>query len=383
VNGKKPEMIAVLLSVLCLSATAWAQSVHTFVEQGNGLYTQGSFNEAIDKYDQALLERPDAVEARFNKANSYYRLDDLAAAIELYRQVASESKDMELVAKARYNLGNCHFQQGLKQQDSNLEKALEALKNSIGHWRQVLDMEPEDEKAAENIEVARLIIKDIIDQLNKQRQQQQEQAEEQKQLQEELKELLEKQRALAQQTQDTKNQADKGDISQQQAAENYAEQANEQSQLRQDTEQTVQELMQQQEELMQQQDPNTPPTPQMQQAAGELTQAAANQTNAQEQLNAADGAQAKHSEDKAAEHIENALKALSEGDKQNQQQQQQQQQPQDPNQGQEPNRPQQPKEQETEAPDATAQEILDKEQREKKMRQMFQRSGYQKVDKDW
>jgi Ca-activated chloride channel family protein len=360
-----------------LLTTAGAQSVRTFVHQGNNLYTEGSFNEAVDKYDQALLEKPDAPEPKFNKANSYYRLDDLTAAIELYRQVASESRDMKLVTKARYNLGNCQFEQGLKQQDSNLEKALEALRNSIGHWRQVLDMEPENEKAAKNIEVVRLIIKDIIDQLNKQKQQQQQQAEKQKQLQEKLKELLERQQALAQQTQDTKNQADKGDISQQQAAENYAEQANEQSQLRQDTEQTTQELMQQQ-------DPNTAPPPQMQQAAGELAQAAANQTNAQEQLNAADGAHAKQSEDKAAEHIENALKALSEGDQQGQQQQQQQQQPpQDPNQAQEPNQPQQPKEQKTEAADATAQEILDKEQREKKMRQMFQRGGYQKVDKDW
>jgi hypothetical protein len=377
VNEKKSKIIAVLLSVLCLLTTARAQSVHTFVQQGNSLYTEGGFNEAIDKYDQALLEKPDAVEPKFNKANSYYRLDDLAAAIELYRQVASESKDMKLVAKARYNLGNCQFQQGLKQQDSDLEKALEALGNSIGHWRQVLDMEPENDKAATNIEVARLTIKDIIDQLNKQKQQQQEQAEKQRQLQEKLKELLERQQALAQQTQDTKNQADRGDISQEQAAKNYTEQANEQSQLRQDTEQTAQELIQQQ-------DPNAPPPPQMQQAAGELGQAAANQTNAQEQLNAANGAHAKQSEDKAAEHIENALKALFEGDQQGQQQQQQQQQPpQDPNQAQEPNQPQQPKEQKTDAPDATAQEILDKEQREKKMRQMFQRGGYQKVDKDW
>jgi hypothetical protein len=362
--------------MLCLPATARAQSVRSFVQQGNSLYTEGSFNEAIDRYDQALLEKPDALEPKFNKANSYYRLDDLAAAIELYREVASESKDMKLVARARYNLGNCYFQQGLKQRDSNLEKALEALRNSIGHWRQVLDIEPENERAGRNIEVARLIIKDIIDQLNKQRQQQEQQAEKQKQLQEKLKELLKKQAALAQRTQDTKGQADKGDISQEQAAENYAEQANEQSQLRQDTEQTAQELMQRQ-------DPNTPPPPQMQQAAAELGQAAAKQTTAHEQLNAADGAQAKQSEDKAAEHIENALKALLQGDKQGQQQQQQQQQAQDPNQAQEPNQPQQPKEQKTEAADATAQEILDKEQREKKMRQMLQRGGYQKVDKDW
>ena len=35
------------------------------------------------------------------------------------------------------------------------------------------------------------------------------------------------------------------------------------------------------------------------------------------------------------------------------------------------------------APDATAQEILDKEQEQKKKRQILQRRGWQKVEKDW
>jgi chemotaxis protein histidine kinase CheA len=375
VNARKPEVTLSFLVVLLLLQAAGAQSARTLVRRGNNLYAKDNFNEAINKYDQALLEKPDALEPKFNKANSYYRLDDLAKASDLYRETAAESKDMNLVAKARYNLGNCRFRQGLRQQDSNLEKALEGFKNSIGHWRQVLDIEPDNEKAAKNIEVARLIIKDIIDRLNKQRQQQARQAAKQKQLQEKLKQLLEKQKALADRTQQTTSQADKGDISQQQAANNYAEQANEQSQLRQDTEQTAQELMQQQ-------DPNTPPPPQMQQAEAELGQAAANQTNAQQQLNAADGAQAKQSEDKAVEHIEKALRALSEGSQEDQQQQQQQAQ-QDPNDIQDPNEGQQPQQQKAYAPDATAQEILDKEQQEKKTRQMLQRGGYQEVDKDW
>jgi nucleoside-diphosphate-sugar epimerase len=43
--------------------------------------------------------------------------------------------------------------------------------NNPSIWRPVLDIEPKNEKAAKNIEVARLIIKDIIDQINKQKQQ--------------------------------------------------------------------------------------------------------------------------------------------------------------------------------------------------------------------
>jgi Ca-activated chloride channel family protein len=170
VNEKKLKILAILLLVLPLLQAARAESVWTSVRQGNRLYAQGNFNEAINSYEQALLEKPQAQVPKFNKANSCYRLDDLAKAVDLYKEVAAESKDMKLVAKAKYNLGNCSFQQGIKQRDSDLQKALEDLKTSITHWRQVLDIDPTNEKAAKNIEVARLIIKDIIDQINKQKQ---------------------------------------------------------------------------------------------------------------------------------------------------------------------------------------------------------------------
>lgn len=259
-----------MLLILVMLQAAFAESARISTSQGNQLYQQGKFDEAIGQYDRALIDRPEALEPKFNKANSYYRLDDLEKAMNLYREVAAESKDMKLVTKAKYNLGNCSFQQGSKQRDSNLQKAIEEMETAIGHWRSVLDIEPENEKAAKNIEVARLIIKDILDQL--------------------------------------KNQ--------------------------------------------QQKDPNQPQDPNQQ------------QRNQQYQQNQQQQAQDPN---------------------QNQQQQgQDPNQPQDPNQGQ--SQQQEQKQQDDEkkqAPDTTAQEILDKEQRDKKQRQILQRARYQKVDKDW
>jgi len=171
VNVKKFNITAALV-ILSLTQPVWGGPAQGILREGNKLYAEGNFNEAINKYDESLVEAPEALEPKFNKANSYYRLDDLEKAIDLYREVAADSKDMKLVTKAKYNLGNCSFQQGLKQRDSNLQKAIEDLKTAIGDWRGVLDIEPENENAAKNIEVARLIIKDIRDQMNKQKQQQ-------------------------------------------------------------------------------------------------------------------------------------------------------------------------------------------------------------------
>ena len=277
-NARKHKTILQVVLVLALVQAATAESVRVVTSEGNKLYRQGNFNEAINQYDQALVEAPQALEPKFNKANSYYRLDDLTQAMNLYREVAAESKDMTLVAKAKYNLGNTYFQQGSKQTDSNLQKAIEDMETAIGSWRGVLDIESDNTKAARNIEVARLTIKDLLDQLNKQQQQQD---------------------------------------------PNQPQDPNQQSQ-------------QNQQQQSSQQDSNQPQSEQQQQQ----------QQTAQEDPN----------------------------------------QPQDPNQAQEQQQEQQEAQEEKEkqmAPDTTAQEILDREQRQRKERQIFERARWQKVEKDW
>ena len=166
-------VVVVLAILLAVCVPLRADAVREVLQEGNRLYGSEQYTDAINKYNEVLVEKPQALEPKFNKANSYYRLDDLAEAMDLYREAAAESKDMSLVAKAKYNLGNCFFQQGSKQRDSDLQKALEDMKTSITYWRQVLDIDPKDEKAARNIEVARLTIKDILDQLKQQQKDQQ------------------------------------------------------------------------------------------------------------------------------------------------------------------------------------------------------------------
>jgi len=278
-----PTFFLVVLGLLLGShpLLARAGSVREMLRQGNRLYGDSQFAEAVNKYNEALVEQPQAVEPKFNKADSYYRLDDLSEAMDLYQQVAAESKDMSLVARSKYNLGNCYFQRGTKQRDSNLQKALEDMQTSIANWRQVLDLDPQNKKAAKNIEVARLTIKDILDQMKKQ--------------QEEQKKQQNQQNQQDQQKQQQQNQS------------------------------------QQQNQPKPQPDPNKPQDP-----------------------NQAQGAEPKP----------------------------------DPNQPQPEQKPaqeQQDKQQEAKAePDATAREIIDNEQRQKKEREMLrQRGRYQEVEKDW
>jgi len=289
VSVKELHNWMVLPLVLLAVAGARAESAREMLAQGNKLFADGEYTEAINKYNEVLVERPEAQEPKFNKANSYYRLDDLGEAIDLYQEVAAESKDMALVAKAKYNLGNCFFQRGSKQRDSDLQKAVEDMKTSIAHWRQVLDLDGENEKAARNIEVARLTIKDILDQLKRQQENQQQQQQGQ---------------------QDQQQQEQQGQGQQQSPPEGQAEPEPSQ-------------------------DPNEARDPNQPQDAGR--QQDPNETQ----------------------------------DKQEPQQQQQSQ------------TEDQQQQKETVVPDTTAQEILDKEQRQKEQRRILQRTQTRKVEKDW
>jgi len=387
VNAGKLNIIFISLLLLLSLQTASAGPAAVAVRQGNKLYADGKYNEAIKKYDDALVDSPQALEPKFDKAASYFRLNDTAKAIELYKQVAAESRDMSLVARAKYNLGNCYFVEGTKQKDSDLQKALENMRSAIDNWRAALEIEPDNEKAAKNIEVAQLTIKDIMDRIHKQQQQQKQQAQKRKELADKLKQLYKRQKQLADRTARTKQQADANDISRQQASRDYNDIADSQSQLRDETEQTLGQI---------QREPNLAQQPQPQQAAKELGTAAQKQSDAEKQLKDSAAEQATQSQDEAAEHIQNAIKSLSKQQnkqqgqnrqrKQQQQQARQQQQQQEPNQPAEPNQPQHrknKKQQQAAAPDETAQEILDKEQRQHKQRQMLQSPAYQKVDKDW
>jgi len=140
---------------------------------------------------------------------------------------------------------------------------------------------------------------------------------------------------------------------------------------------------------IQQSDPNNPQPPQQKHAADELKQAIDNQANAGAQLNQSDASAAKQSQDSAAQHLEKALQALSQSNQTNQQKQQQKNKQGQAQQSQEPNQPakvKQPSEKQDKtvsAQDATAEEILNKEQQGKKQRQILERRAYQKVEKDW
>lgn len=133
------RMVLVALAGLTLSASpAHAQAGRAQVEEGNRLYAEGRFQEAYEKYLEALSEAPGSPLIRFNEGNALYRSQEYRRALDAYR-AAIENGDPALAASGWYNLGNALYR------DRALEESLEA-------YKQALRLEPGNVDAKHNLE---------------------------------------------------------------------------------------------------------------------------------------------------------------------------------------------------------------------------------------
>jgi tetratricopeptide (TPR) repeat protein len=164
-------MIALCAWPVVTASAALAESPGRLVAKGNKQYDKKDFAKAIELYDRASVKAPESAIVAFNKGDAFFKQGDLEKAREQFQQAASKTKNLPFESKAWYNLGNCAFEEGKRQEDSDLQKALESLQQSVKHYGTALEKDPGNKLAAENLEIARLKIKDLLDKQQKQQQQ--------------------------------------------------------------------------------------------------------------------------------------------------------------------------------------------------------------------
>ncbi len=148
--GVLPSMLLGL--TLLLPSPAAAQAGRTEVREGNRLYQEGRFEDAHEKYLEALRAAPGSPVVRFNDGNALYQTDEFQRAVEAYQE-AIEAGDPALESQAWYNAGNSFFRQ------QQLAEAIEA-------YKQALRADPGDVDAKHNLELA-------LEQMEQQQQNQQ------------------------------------------------------------------------------------------------------------------------------------------------------------------------------------------------------------------
>lgn len=305
---------------------------------------------------------------------------DYVKAGEMFEQAALKAKNLSLEARSQYNLGNCAFRESERQRDSDLQKSLKALEKSISHYQKAVRLDPTLKDAAHNIEIARLTMKQILDEIKKKQEQAKKQMEEQQKHADKLKELIEKQERLAKDTKalqdEKKEKGDSGDL--QKDSQVLAES---QKDLKNQTEKLTEQMK----------PPQNKPNPSVEKSKGHLQRAISEQDKAEKKLEEQDLQNAHTAQEKAAEEMKKALgEAGGQGGDSPEQKEQGGQEKQNEGQenraGQESKPEQQGAEEQQQAAvqrDERVHDILDEERENRERRQLGVDGGYRAVDKDW
>jgi Ca-activated chloride channel family protein len=140
-RGRRVELLAILLA-LCPGLMAFdpIHSPSDAITAGNGQMKAGKPSEALNSYDKAVKELPGDPGAHFDRGTALAALSRFDEAGEEFLH-ATEAKDPGLKAAAFYNLGNAFMKK------DKFKEAIEAYKRS-------LTLNPKDERAKWNLEIA-------------------------------------------------------------------------------------------------------------------------------------------------------------------------------------------------------------------------------------
>ena len=111
-------IIAFLVSALSVSA----QSDEKAIRKGNRNYKGGRYEQAIERYKEALEIRPNNAKAQFNLGDAYYAKQSYDTAYAEFQKVVEMSPDAKLKSDAVYNMGNCLLAQDKYYDAFNLYK---------------------------------------------------------------------------------------------------------------------------------------------------------------------------------------------------------------------------------------------------------------------
>ncbi|HZN04764.1 MAG TPA: VWA domain-containing protein [Candidatus Polarisedimenticolia bacterium] len=163
-GGSRPGARAAAAALCALlgamfATPASAADVASRNNEGNQKYEQKKYDEALRLYTDAQALKPSAPELHYNIGNVLFRKGEFDKAIEEYLRAQSAASP-GLRQAAVYNQGNAHLQQG-------------KLQDAVNAYVQALRLDPKDQEAKRNLELALRLLEEQKKQQQQQQQQQQ------------------------------------------------------------------------------------------------------------------------------------------------------------------------------------------------------------------
>ncbi|QDT88826.1 VWA domain-containing protein [Gimesia algae] len=198
------------------------------INTANQFVREGKFAEALEEYQQIEPTPHHQAELNYNEAVTMYRQGNMEQAAHMFTAVAGDS-ETNIAARARYNLGNCHYTNGMQLAEQDKPAAIEQFKTAIEHYRGALRGNPNNADARANIELAAQFIKDLQEQ-QKEEQQQQQDKEQQKDQQQQSQDQQKPNENQEQKSDEQQKQDQQSEQNQKQSEEQKSESESEQQQ---------------------------------------------------------------------------------------------------------------------------------------------------------
>jgi Ca-activated chloride channel homolog len=149
-----------LFVYLSIHSAAWAQTSPPRLNEANTLLRRGDVTAAMQMYQELATTEGESAALQYNRGIAFHSLGDLAAAKEDFRHAAS-AENTQIAANARYNLGNCYYEEALQIAAQNANGASEHLREAIACYRDALRIDPSNAEARINLEIAAKMLRKL------------------------------------------------------------------------------------------------------------------------------------------------------------------------------------------------------------------------------
>ncbi len=144
-NMNKVLKIISIFVIVLLPVFIFAQEERSLIREGNRLYREGKFKEALEKFNRAREISGNAVQLESNLGAANYRDSNFEYAVRNFANIADISIENSEKANAFYNIGNSLLQAG------EYDKSVQAYRNA-------LRLDPTHDQSRHNLAVATKIM---------------------------------------------------------------------------------------------------------------------------------------------------------------------------------------------------------------------------------
>jgi len=137
------------------------------VKEGNNLYHQVKYDEAIEKYNKARAESPDSDIVNFNLGAALYKKGRYQQAVEAFSKALNKG-NKEMKEKAMYNIANSKYKLGNYQEDTYPSSAVSLYRESLDYYKRAMELDKNDKDAKHNHEFVEKKLKELLEKIKNQ-----------------------------------------------------------------------------------------------------------------------------------------------------------------------------------------------------------------------